>query len=566
MTSQRQRVTSPAAAQRHTPSPPQTSENLQLADTKFPYEMVLSNTVVGVSYLSDRHFIWANARMAQIFGYEPGELDNRPVRMLYVTQEDYEEVGRMYGNSARHGFYTHERAMACKNGNLIWCRISGRMVEPGNRDSASVWVVQDLTDKKRAEDQLKRSNQRLEQTVQRRTLNVRRSNEALRGEIERRRAAQVLSAQSREKYRALFRGMPLGLLLADADGEIVEVNRTLQLALGASTRAMLDGVLVDSSRVLLADGTTTSMASLVQHHRGGDSRRVTRFDMGWFAAKENRREISVVVAPISGYGLGVVFAFSDITDLRRAREREHAQQVALAHASRLSLMGQMTSALAHELGQPLTACQSYLSGLRYRLAAEFSDKPELAQALDKATAHLDQAGEIIRNVRGFVSRHRPNREPTDLQVLLTQTLALLELPLRATGVQVRVCIEPAPGAGLPKVRCHPVEIQQVLVNLLMNAIEAMEPIPRALRKIEVRLAAEPRATVSVEVTDSGPGASPELATRMFEPYVTTKPEGLGMGLMICRTIVESHGGDLRLVPSTTGACFRFTLRAMRVVT
>lgn len=526
--------------------------------------MVLENTIVGVSYMVDRRFLWANARMAQIFGYEPGELDNQPVRMLYSTQEDYDEVGRMYASFARHDFYTHERALARKNGDLIWCRISGRMIDPGNANSPSVWVVQDLTDKKLAEDQLKRVNQRLELTVQRRTLNLRRSNEALREEVERRRAAQTLSAESREKYRALFRHMPLGLLVVNADGEIGEVNRTLQLALGASTRAMVDGVLRDPTRVIVADGHTTSIAALVRDHSSGESRRVNRFEIGWLADDGKRREISVVAAPISGHGLGVVFAFTDMTEQRHAREREHAQQAALAHASRLSLMGQMTSALAHELGQPLNACQSYLSGLRHRLADELADRPELAQALDKATAHLAKASEIIRNVRGFVSGHQPEFEATDLQVLLVQTLALLELPLRAAGVRVDVRTEPLPGATLPKVRCHPVEIQQVLVNLLINAIEAMESIPAAQRRIEVRIAAEARATVSVQVTDSGPGAPPELAARIFDPYVTTKPEGLGMGLMICRTIVESHGGDLRLMPTGgKGACFRFTLRAGR---
>ena len=454
--------------------------------------------------------------------------------------------------------------MTCKNGELIWCRISGRLIEPGSPGSPSVWVVQDLTDKKHAEDQLKRANQRLEQTVQRRTLNLRRSNEALSEEVERRRAAQALSTESREKYRALFRRVPLGLLVVNANGEIAEVNRTLQLALGASTRALLDGVLQDPARVIMADGRTTSIAALVRDYGNNEGRRANRFEIGWLAGDGQRREISVVAAPISRHGLGVAFAFTDVTEQRRRREREQAQQAALAHASRLALVGQMASALAHELGQPLNACQSYLSGLRHRLADEMADRPEIAHALDKATAHLTQAGEIIRNVRGFVSRQQPRFEATDLQALVAQTLALLELPLRAGGVRVDVHTEPLPGAVLPKVRCHPVEIQQVLVNLLINAIEAMESTPAAQRHIEVRIAVEARATVSVQVTDSGPGAPPELAVRIFEPYVTTKSEGLGMGLMICRTIVESHGGDLRMVPTRSkGACFRFTLRAGR---
>src|SRR6266446_6903444 len=141
-----------AVAKRRIPSSPRSSDSLHLGGTDFPYELVLENTIVGVSYMLDRRFLWANARMAQMFGYAPEELIGEPVRKLYATQEDYEEVGRMYATFAKHDFYTHERAMVCKSGDLIWCRISGRLIEPGHPESPSVWVVQDLTDKKKAED------------------------------------------------------------------------------------------------------------------------------------------------------------------------------------------------------------------------------------------------------------------------------------------------------------------------------------------------------------------------------------------------------------------------------
>jgi len=225
-------------------------------------------------------------------------------------------------------------------------------------------------------------------------------------------------------------------------------------------------------------------------------------------------------------------------------------------------MGQMASALAHELGQPLNACQSYLSGMRHRLGAELADHPELAQALEKATAHLEQAGQIIRNVRGFVSRHQPEFEAVSLPRLAALTLSLLELPLRTNGVRAAVQVEAAPARELPPARCHPVEVQQVLVNLLINARDALGAMPAESRQIQVRLSMAARAMLQIDVADNGPGVSPEMAPRLFDPYVTSKPSGLGMGLMICRTIVESHGGSLRHLPARGGgALFRFTLPA-----
>jgi len=530
----------------------------------FPFELVLENAIVGISYMSQRRFVWANARMAQIFGYEPGELDDEPVRKVYNSQEDYDEVGRMYANFARYNGVTHEHAMIRKNGESIWCLISGRMIDPLDPSSASVWVVQDITDRKRAEDQLRRNNQRLEQTVERRTRNLRRTNEALAAEVERRRAAQLASAQSREKYRALFRHMPLGVLVAESDGHISEVNRALMTYLGFGTRAPLDALLEDETRVLAPDGAKVSLSTLIRDQARTTMRRVNRFEIGWLAPNGRRREILVVAAPLSDRARGTVFAFADVTEQRAAREREHAQQTALAHASRLTLMGQMASTLAHELGQPLNACQSYLAGIRHRLQSEVPDIESSVDALEKASAHLDQAGDIIRNVRGFVGRQGTAFEFIDVRILIAQTLTLLELPLRAG--HVRVALEPGFDdiTLLPPVCGRPVEIQQVLVNLLINAIEAMQEIPPADRQIEIRMTNESASTVSIEIRDRGPGVPESIAARVFDAYFTTKESGLGMGLMISRTIVESHGGALRLLTSPdSGGCFRFTLRTAR---
>jgi C4-dicarboxylate-specific signal transduction histidine kinase len=306
----------------------------------------------------------------------------------------------------------------------------------------------------------------------------------------------------------------------------------------------------------------TSLAELVRERAAAGGGRVERFEFGWLPPSRRRREIAAIAAPLSTSGQGVVFTLADVTEQHLRREREHAQQAELTHASRLSLMGQMASALAHELGQPLNACQSYLSGLRLRLGDELVDRPDLLAALDKASQHLDQAGQIIRNVRGFVARGAPEPSPVDLPALVGQTLRLLELPIRAARVRTIVVAAEA----LPPARANPVEIQQVLVNLVINAIEAMVAVPAEDRAVQIRLLRDARGMVCIEVADRGPGIAVELAPRIFEPYVTSKTTGLGMGLMISRTIVESHGGALRLVrQKAPGATLRFTLPAWEAV-
>lgn len=527
--------------------------------------LVLENTVVGISYMQDRHFLWANARMAEIFGYSPGELDGQPVRLLYANQQDYDDVGALMRGFSPDGFYTHERPMARKDGSLSWCLISGRRLAP-ELESPSIWVVQDVNDKRQMEDRLRRLNQRLEHTIERRTINLRRSNEALRSEIERRRELQAMAVDSREKYRALFRHMPLGVLVTDENGTITEANPTLQALLGAPSRRQLDLLLNDPSRVLLPNEQTCSLTTLVQSYGQSSGVRVNRFELGWLRSSGSLRQITVIAAPMASRRRGMVFTFADVTEQRQQQQREHEQQSALAHASRLSLMGQMTSALAHELGQPLNACQSYLSGIRHRLEEALAHQPEVRQALDKAVRHLEQAGQIIRNVRGFMSRQAPDFEAVDIETLIRQTLALLELPLRSaqTLVQLHTSGEQTP---VPAARGRPVEIQQVLVNLLMNAIDAMGELPIRERIIDLHLAYDESSTstLRVDIIDHGAGVSPDIASRLFDPYFTTKPSGLGMGLMISHTIVERHGGLLQQLPVRRGAHFRFTLPIWRTL-
>jgi PAS domain S-box-containing protein len=522
----------------------------------FPSELVLENAIVGVCYMIERRFIWANSRMASIFGYADGELNGQPVRKLYLNEEDYQAVGNMYATFAQNDTYSHERAMVRKDGSLIWCLIAGRMIDASDPRSPSVWVVQDITPRKEAEDQLKRTNQRLEQIVERRTLTLRRSNEALHVEAERRRTMQAELLESREKYRALFRHIPLGVLFTNAEGEIVEINRAIQSFTGARTKRELAQLVEDAERVIEADGSSISLAEFVRRHTPRDGRRVERCDMTWRSISGKLREYSIVASALEGHDLGAIVTFEEVTEARLASKREHEQQMALAQASRLSLMGQMNSALAHELGQPLNACQSYVSGIRHRLGEELKDRPELLEALDKISTHLDRAGDIIRNVRSFVAQHQPKFEAIDLVALLRQTLSLLDMQIKTREVSLDLDFE----AEAICVQANSVEIQQVIINLIVNALDSMAELPQSERRITIRLGQDQRGKAYLQVSDNGPGVPSELLGKIFTSYLSTKSTGLGMGLMICRSVIESHGGTIRYLPGKpSGACFRFTL-------
>jgi signal transduction histidine kinase len=242
-----------------------------------------------------------------------------------------------------------------------------------------------------------------------------------------------------------------------------------------------------------------------------------------------------------------------------AEDRIREIQAELLHMSRFSALGEMASALAHELNQPLTAISNYLGGCRRLL--ETAERPldetgtaVLAEAIGEATGQALRAGEIIRSLRAFVSRADARRQATNLGDLMREscTLALLG----STHVDVRLTV--SVGADLT-VHVDRVQIQQVILNLLRNAIEAMAERP--VRVLTITAASLPdTAFKEVVIEDSGGGLDPQIAARLFQPFQTTKANGMGVGLSICRTIVEAHGGRISAQSQAGyGTTFRFTL-------
>jgi PAS domain S-box-containing protein len=237
---------------------------------------------------------------------------------------------------------------------------------------------------------------------------------------------------------------------------------------------------------------------------------------------------------------------TDITPRRNAEEQSAAQAERAQSASRLITMGEMASSVAHELNQPLTAINNYCNGLVSRIRGKQISEDDLLAALDKTARQAQRAGQIIQRIRSFVKRSEPNRLLSDVTMMVTEAVELAEIELRRRNVRLSHYI----AARLPKLMVDPILIEQVLVNLLKNAAESIEYAkrPASRRSVELRVIpkqVDGQAVVEFSVLDSGQGLAREVMDRLYEAFFSTKVEGMGIGLNLCRTIVESHQGRMQ---------------------
>ncbi|MEY2884641.1 MAG: hypothetical protein RL490_2365 [Pseudomonadota bacterium] len=245
----------------------------------------------------------------------------------------------------------------------------------------------------------------------------------------------------------------------------------------------------------------------------------------------------------------------DLTE-RHATERRLADlQSEVSHMSRVSAMGSLASALAHELNQPLTAIANYMEGARELLADPDADRIAMVrEAMGEAAAEAIRAGEIVRRLRDFIARGSTEKRVESLRKLVTEANALALTGLGQSAVDMDIRLDP----HADRVLVDRIQIQQVLLNLIRNAIEAMQRSPR--RRIQIRSIATDNNMVRLSVADSGPGLSPEISAHLFEPFRSSKAEGMGLGLSISRGLIEGHGGRLWADPADgDGAVFHFTL-------
>ncbi len=382
---------------------------------------------------------------------------------------------------------------------------------------------------------------------------------------EAKRIRDQLSA-SHERFTTVLEGLDTAVsVLSVQQGELLFANRSYRLWFGASSKGHT--LLSGGDPTLLAHGdgddTVDALGGLPTQEltaAGSDSREVFVEDLGkWF-------DVRARYLQWTDGRLAQMLIATDVSE-RRSAEAVAANQAEKAQVtSRLVTMGEMASSVAHELNQPLTAITNYCNGMVTRVENDAIDKGDLIAALQKTARQAERAGQIIHRIRAFVKRSEPQRQKASAQTIVEDAVDLAGIELRRRNVAINTYV----AQRLPPILVDPILIEQVVLNLLKNAAEAIDnahlPTPR--RRIELRVVprhtAEEGDVIEFTVSDKGPGLKDEVIARMYEAFFSTKVDGLGIGLSLCRSIIESHQGRIKAVnlyngDIAIGCRFSFTL-------
>ncbi len=413
------------------------------------------------------------------------------------------------------------------------------------------WVI---AQQQRAERTVRRVRDELEMTVQERTAALRRINAALQAEIaERARAEEALRA-SEERWRAIFENSAVGVAVVDAHGRLMAANPTLQRMLGYPADELLTRSMTDFTHDEDLWLSRASIAALVEETG-------PQYDLQKRYRRKDDRVIWVhasgsVVPGSDRLPRFLVEIIEDITDRKLAEDSLRKAQAELAHVTRLTTMGELAASIAHEVNQPHAAVITNGNACRRWLAAPTPNVDEARAAVQRLIRDGHRAADVIQRVRALMKNTGPQKAWLDINDVIHEVLTLAQSDVRRHRVSLRTEL----AAGLPSVLGDRIQLQQVILNLVMNGMEAMHAVADRSRELLIRSGTHGAQGIFVAVRDAGIGLDPQMVDRIFEAFFTTKPEGMGMGLSISRTIIEAHGGRLWATPHDgPGATVQFTL-------
>lgn len=459
-----------------------------------------------------------NSATEQIFGYCRGEMVGHNVKMLMPQPDSgqHDHYMRRYRETGRKKIIGVGREVTGlrKDGSVFPMELA--VSELVSRDSVSfTGIVRDVSLRKQAEDQLR---------------------------------------MQEEELRLTFDFAPIGIVTCDLQRRIVRVNRAGTEMLGHTAEALLQKNFADY--VYSADQPAfldlIARAGTDQPTRQGIP---MRLQCGSEEILHGVLHVGVIHSE-SDEPTMYVIQVEDYTERVRAESEASRLRERLAHVGRISLLGEMVAGIAHEINQPLTAIASYTDACQRLISSGLTDSDEVMSALKKAGSQAHRAGEVIRRLRGFAKRRETARIVVDVNQLVRDIvdLAHLDSPGTRCPVEMDLC------GDAVAVNADPVQIQQVILNLIRNAMDAARQCPEHDQTVRVRTLCRDADLVRIEVTDHGEGVSEEVGLELFSTFFSTKPTGMGMGLSICRSIAESHGGQVGFRNNPEGgACFYLTL-------
>ncbi len=368
-------------------------------------------------------------------------------------------------------------------------------------------------------------------------------------------------AEREVKIRRLVDANIIGICISRREGDIVEANDAFLKIVGYDREDLVAG------RLSLADLTTPESRDRTERARAELQKTdaIQPFEKEYFRRDGSRVPVLIGIAAFNEEQDHIVAFVLDLTERKRAEEkareserRYHEMEMELAHTNRVATMGQLSASIAHEVSQPIAAAAiNAQTGLRW-LSAQAPDLDEVGQALGRIVENVHRAGEVVGRIRALIKKAPPRRDGVTVNDAIREVIALTHGEVAKVGVAVQTQLQ----AGLPLIQGDRVQLQQVVLNLIINAVEAMGGVGDGPRELLISTGTAESGEVRVAVRDSGPGLDPVKLERLFEAFYTTKPGGLGMGLSICRSIVEAHGGRLWAEANEPrGAIFQFTVPA-----
>jgi two-component system sensor kinase FixL len=487
-------------------------------ESRARFDALINAAVDGMIVIDARGTVQVyNPACERLFGYTAGEVVGQNIKMLMPPPYHEQHDGYI-----DHYHKTHEQRIIGIGREVVGKRKDGSTfpmylsVGEGNLEDSSIFVgiIRDITDQKKADQSLREREARL---------------------------------------RSILETSPDAIIMIDENGMIESFN-------AAASRLFdypAEEVLNKNVNILMPEPYRAQHDGYISHYRRTGEKRV--IGIGRIVVGRRRdgstfpMELAVGEITVGNRRLFTGF-IRDITERQEADRNFREMQSELLHVSRLSSLGEMSAALAHELNQPLTAMSNYINAARRTMEGIAHAQTEKARGyLDKAAAQTLRAGQIIRRLRDFVEKGETHKEPEDLNDVVEEAMTLGVVGAAEAGIKVTTHL----ADDLPEVFMDKIQIQQVILNLVRNAIDAMQTAPERTLTVTTAMQA---GLIHVTVSDTGPGLDPAVAERLFQPFVTTKESGMGIGLSVCRSIVEAHGGKISTIPNDgPGAAFKFSL-------
>lgn len=494
-----------------------------------------------------------NAGAAMLFGYTRKEVLGRSINLIYDHNHPFPRFIQDVLHSQKK--WQEETTFVRKNGDKGHCRSILTSLPPETHNhGVALLIHQNLTPHKKTESELSLANEAYAKQVEHALSGFLTANALLLETMEQLEQTEKRLRESELRFHLLAENATDVISRHTADGTYLYVSPAILSALGFSHEELVETNLY---KLIHSDDLGKVKKAFSRRHQPQSEQKPVVYriqrkegEYRWFESN-----VRLIIDERTRHINEVQLASRDVTDrVLDKKARLRGQQ--LAHVFRLSTMEEMASGMAHEISQPLAAVLNYTQGCVRHLENEKHDPVQLRNIMQKAASQAERAGEIIHRLKNFFCKGQLEKTQCQINSVVRETIALLKNEITNAKAKVELEID----KELPLIFIDKIQIQQVVLNLITNAIEAMQKLPAKQKRIRIEACQNKHNAIDITFSDNGPGFQKDQIHQVFTPFFTTKAHGRGMGLAICRSIIEAHGGEFTINPNSPGPSWiRFSL-------